>query len=386
MIVRIIALVSVLIASLPLRAEQALIPAPPKIGASSYILMDANSGYVITQHNADEPLPPASLTKLMTSYVLSYELEQGHVNNDEMVTISRRAWAQNPVFAGSSLMWIEVGKQVSVGDLHKGIVISSGNDATVAIAEHLAGSEEAFADIMNQHAKRLGMVNSHFVNSHGLPHQDHQSSARDLALLSKAILQFPKEYALYSQKEFTYNNIRQTNRNRLLWSDPSVDGLKTGHTTKAGYCLVTSAKRDGMRLISVVMGADSESARERETQKLLSYGYRYFETHKLYENEQDLTQHKLWKGAQDHVTLGVADTVYLTIPRGTHDQLKAELVVDEVLEAPVERGQQYGRLVVELDGETLLTRPLIALESVEQGSLFDRLWDSIVLFVLDLIR
>ena len=348
--------------------------------------MDANSGYVITQHNADEPLPPASLTKLMTSYVLSYELEQGHVNNDEQVTISRRAWAQNPVFAGSSLMWIEVGKQVSVGDLHKGIVISSGNDATVAIAEHLAGSEEAFADIMNQHAKRLGMVNSHFVNSHGLPHPDHQSSARDLALLSKAILQFPKEYALYSQKEFTYNNIRQTNRNRLLWSDPSVDGLKTGHTTKAGYCLVTSAKRDGMRLISVVMGADSESSRERETQKLLSYGYRYFETHKLYEDEQDLTQHKLWKGAQDHVTLGVADTVYLTIPRGTHDQLKAELVVDEVLEAPVERGQQYGRLVVELDGETLLTRPLIALESVEQGSLFKRLWDSIVLFVLDLIR
>ncbi len=386
MIVRIIAFVSVLIASLPLRAELALIPAPPKIAASSYILMDANSGYVITQHNADEPLPPASLTKLMTSYVLSYELERGHVDNDEMVTISRRAWAQNPVFAGSSLMWIEVGKKVSVGDLHKGIVISSGNDATVAIAEHLAGSEEAFADIMNQHAKRLGMANSHFVNSHGLPHPDHQSSARDLALLSQAILQFPKEYALYSQKEFTYNNIRQTNRNRLLWSDPSVDGLKTGHTTRAGYCLVTSAKRDGMRLISVVMGADSESSRERETQKLLSYGYRYFETHKLYEEQQELTQHKLWKGAKDQVTLGVADTVYLTIPRGSHDQLKAELVVDDMLQAPVERGQQYGQLVVELEGETLLTRPLIALESVEQGSLFKRLWDSIVLFVLDLIQ
>lgn len=368
------------ILSSTLVAAPAIIPAPPQIAASGYILMDANSGEVIVEHNADEKLPPASLTKLMTSYILSYELEQGNVSNDDMVTISKNAWAQNPIFAGSSLMWIEVGKQVKLEDLHRGIVISSGNDASVAVAEHLAGSESAFADVMNQHAQILGMTNSHFVNSHGLPHPDHYMTARDLALLSKAILQFPSEYALYSEADYTYNNIRQTNRNRLLWKDDTVDGLKTGHTEEAGYCLVTSAKRSGMRLISVVMGTSSQSARERETQKLLSYGFRYFETHELYSAGDQLTESKLWAGAEDMFALGVERDISLTIPRGQEKALQAVMNIDEVVKAPITKGKEYGELVVSLNDEVLLREPLIALQSVEQGGLFKRLWDSIILF------
>ena len=276
------ALAAAVVMSTNALAQPDLVPAPPSVAASAYFLMDANSGEVLIEHNADERIPPASLTKLMTSYVLSYELERGQVSNDDMVTISKNAWAQNPIFNGSSLMWIEVGKQVPLGELHKGVVISSGNDASVAVAEHIAGSEDAFASMMNQHAARLGMTNSHFVNSHGLPDPEHYMSARDLAILSKAIIAYKNEYALYSEPDFVFNNIRQSNRNGLLWSDPTVDGLKTGHTTTAGYCLVTSAKREGMRLISVVMGTSSTPARERETQKLLSYGFRYFETHQLY--------------------------------------------------------------------------------------------------------
>ncbi len=380
-------LLSFLIVLTPLAAtaQPALIPAPPQLAAKSWILMDANSGEVITEHNADERLPPASLTKLMTSYVLSYWLENGQVSNDDMVTVSKNAWAQNPIFNGSSLMWIEVGKQVSIGELHRGIVVSSGNDACVAVAEYIAGSEASFAQVMNQHAVRLGMKNSHFVNSHGLPDDDHYSSARDMAILSRAILDYPAEYDLYKEKEFTYNGIRQTNRNRLLWSDPSVDGLKTGHTDAAGYCLVSSAEREGMRLISVVMGTKSESARERETQRLLAYGFRFFETHHLYTAGTELSKTRVWKGAADEVSLGVKEEVFLTIPRGQHDQLDATLSVDEVLTAPIREGQEYGELVVSLDGKELVRSPLIALQDVEQGGLVKRLWDAIVLFVLNLI-
>lgn len=357
-----------------------IIPAPPEINASGYLLMDANSGKVLVEHNADQRLPPASLTKLMTSYVLSYELEMGNVSNQDEVTISKNAWAQNPVFQGSSLMWIEVGKKVPLGELHKGVVISSGNDASVAIAEYLAGSESAFAGVMNQHAQRLGMNNSNFVNSHGLPHPDHYMSARDLALLSQAILAFPDEYALYSVKSYTYNDIKTYNRNRLLFKDDSVDGLKTGHTSEAGFCLVASAKRGGMRLISVVMGADSESSRERETQKLMSYGFRYFETHDLYQAGAVLTEAKLWSGAQDSLALTLAEDVTLTIPRGQHDQLKAVIDVDDVIKAPVTAGQEYGELVISLHGEELLRQALVSQQSVEQGGIFKRLWHGIVLF------
>ena len=361
-------------------AGPSVIPAPPKIAASGYILIDADSGRVITEKNADERLPPASLTKLMTSYVLSYEIEEGNVSNDDMVTITKNAWAQNPIFAGSSLMWIEVGKQVKLEDLHKGVVISSGNDASVAVAEYLAGSETAFADVMNQHAQLLGMKDSHFVNSHGLPDPEHYMTARDLATLSNAILKFPAEYALYSQPDYTFNNIRQTNRNRLLWKDDSVDGLKTGHTEEAGYCLVTSAKRNGMRLISGVMGTSSESSREAETQKLLAYGFRYFETHALYSKGDKLSTAKLWGGASDSLSLGVERDISLTIPRGKHEEIEAVMDLTEFIKAPVSAGQQYGELVIKLNGDELLREPLLALESVEQGGLFKQLWDAVVLF------
>ena len=374
-----------LFSSLWVAAQPALIPAAPKLSAKSWILMDANSGEVITEYNADERLPPASLTKLMTSYVVSYWLENGQVQNDDLVTVSKNAWAQNPIFKGSSLMWIEVGKQVTLGDLHRGIVVSSGNDASVAVAEYIAGSEPAFAEVMNQHALQLGMKNSHFMNSHGLPAENHYSSARDMALLAKGILVYPQEYALYSEKDFTYNSIRQTNRNRLLWSDPTVDGLKTGHTEAAGYCLVASAEREGMRLISVVMGTKSESARERETQRLLAYGFRFFETHHLYTAGTELSKTRVWQGAKDEVSLGVKEDVYLTIPRGKHDQLQATLSVDEVVTAPITDGSEYGELVVSLDGEEVVRAPLVALQSVDQGGLFKRLWDAIVLFVLNLV-
>lgn len=357
-----------------------IIPAPPHINASGYILMDANSGKVITESNADERLPPASLTKLMTSYVLSFELEQGNVSNDDMVTISKNSWAQNPLFNGSSLMWIEVGKQVQLKDLHKGVVVSSGNDASVAVAEHLAGSESAFADVMNQHAKLLGMKDTHFVNSHGLPDPDHYTTARDLAILSQAIIKFPEEYALYSLPDYTYNNIRQVNRNRLLWKDDSVDGLKTGHTEEAGYCLVTSAKKNNMRLISVVMGAKSQSAREKETQKLLAYGFRYFETHQLYSKGDNLAEPKVWAGTAEKVKLGVERDIYLTIPRGKNKAINAVISLNEVIKAPISKGVEYGELVVTLEGEELLREPLLALESVDEGSIFKRLWDAVVLF------
>lgn len=366
--------------------QSMLIPAAPTIAAEAYILIDADSGKVLIEHNADLRLPPASLTKLMTSYVLSYELNNGQIVPSDVVTISKNAWAQNPRFKGSSLMWVEVNKQVTIEDLHQGIVVSSGNDATVAVAEYLAGSEGAFADLMNQHARTLGMSGSHFVNSHGLPHEEHLTTARDLAILSKALMQFPDEYALYSQKEFTYNGIRQSNRNRLLWNDPTVDGLKTGHTEAAGYCLVTSAKRDGMRLISVILGAKSESSRERETQKLLSYGYRFYETHKLYNAGAALTQAKVWKGERESVSLGVSEDIYLTIPRGKREELEAALNVDEYLTAPVKTDAEYGELRVTLHDELLLKQPLVALQKVDEGGFVKQIWDSILLFGHELAK
>jgi D-alanyl-D-alanine carboxypeptidase (penicillin-binding protein 5/6) len=366
-------------------AAPAIIPAPPSVAASGYLLMDANSGEVIVEQNADEQLPPASLTKLMTSYVLSYELAQGNVSNDDLVTISKNAWAQNPIFKGSSLMWIEVGKQVPLGELHKGVVISSGNDASVAVAEHLAGSETAFADIMNQHAQILGMNNTHFVNSHGLPDPQHYTTARDLAKLSQAIIKHPEEYELYSEPSYTYNNIRTTNRNRLLFKDNSVDGLKTGHTTEAGYCLVASAKKGDMRLISVVMGTSSESARERETQKLLAYGFRYFKTQQLYSAGDQLTEAQVWKGEADQLKLVVARDIHLTIPKGKQKDLQAVMDIDTVIQAPIVKGREYGELVISLDDKELLREPLVARDTIEQGGLFKRLWHSLVLFFKQLI-
>jgi D-alanyl-D-alanine carboxypeptidase (penicillin-binding protein 5/6) len=368
-----------------LRNAPMVVPSAPAIAAKAYLLMDADSGRVLVEHNADERMAPASLTKLMTSYVLSHEIEQGQVHPDDMVTISENAWSQNPRFRGSSLMFIEVGKQVKLHDLHLGVVVSSGNESSVAVAEYLAGSEDAFAEIMNHHADRLGMTNTHFVNAHGLDDPEHYTSARDMAILSRAILAYPAEYDLYKIKEFTFNNVRQINRNRLLFRDPSVDGLKTGHTNSAGYCLVTSAKRDGMRLITVVMGADSEAARERETEKLLAYGFRFYETLPLYSAGQEITRSRIWGGARDEVALGVSDDVVATIPRGKREALQAVMNVDSIIEAPVTDRQSVGEVVVTLDGETVVKTPLVTVEAVEQGGIFKRLWDWLVLFFTRLL-
>jgi D-alanyl-D-alanine carboxypeptidase (penicillin-binding protein 5/6) len=363
----------------------AVVPSPPSIAAKAYIMIDADSGRVLAESNADTRLAPASLTKLMTSYVLSYELEKGHVHNDDLVTISKSAWTQNPEFKDSSLMFIRVGTQVKLHDLHQGIVVSSGNDAATAVAEYLAGSDSAFAEVMNQHAQQLGMTNTHYVNSHGLPDPNHYTTARDLAKLSQAIIKFPNEYALYKEQEFTYNNIRQQNRNGLLKRDPTVDGLKTGHTQEAGYCLIASALRNGMRLITVVLGADSINMREQETEKLLSYGFRYFETSKVYQAGAEVAQPRVWGGDKETVKLGVDSDVALTYPRGKRDEIKAVMNVDKYLHAPIADKQAVGEMVVTLDGETLYKTPLIALEPVDKGGIFHRLWDALVLFFTKLL-
>lgn len=362
-----------------------IVPSPPQVAAKSYILIDADSGEVLVEQNADLPLPPASLTKLMTSYVLTAEIASGRVSPDDMVVVSENAWSQNPVFNGSSLMWIEPGKDVSIHDLHLGIIVSSGNDSTVAVAEHLAGNESAFADMMNGYAEALGMTDSYFVNSHGLPAQDHLTTARDLSTLARALIsRYPEDYELYKQPEFTYNNIRQYNRNTLMSEDASVDGLKTGYTKEAGYCLVASAQRRGMRLISVVLGTSSTNARKNETRSLLNYGFRFFETATLQEGMEELAKPRIWKGQQDYISLGLMDDVVLTLPRGKKKNLDTSIEVDETISAPVALGDKLGRVVMSLDGETVFESPLVALEAVEQGSFFARLWDWVLMFIANL--
>ncbi|WP_104201846.1 D-alanyl-D-alanine carboxypeptidase family protein [Billgrantia saliphila] len=362
-------------------SPQAIVPSPPQIAAKSWILMDANSGRVLTEHNADERLPPASLTKLMTAYLVERELDRGNISLDDMVPVSENAWR-----TGGSKMFIEVGKQVSIRDLLYGIIIQSGNDASVAVAEHLAGGEGPFADMMNQHASRLGLSNTHFVNATGLPHPEHYSSARDLALLSQYIIDdYPEHYAIYAEKYFTFNDIRQPNRNRLLWRDASVDGLKTGHTDEAGYCLVASAERDGMRLISVVMGTSSEEARAQETQKLLSYGFRYFETLKLYDQGAVLNSPRVWGGEKNELRLGVDQDVFMTLPRSRSEELSARLDVRPDLTAPINLGERVGTLEVRLGEEVVGEQPLVALEAIEEGGLFKRLFDQVRRFFTNLL-
>ncbi len=362
-------------------AQPLLIPAPPQVAAKSYILMDANSGYIIAEKNSHERLPPASLTKLMTAYVVEYEVAKGELSYDDEVPISVRAWK-----TGGSKMFVREGSRVRLGDLMKGIIVQSGNDASVAVAEYLAGSEDAFADIMNQHAQLLGMKNTHYVNATGLPAENHYSTAYDLALLAQAIIQrFPEQYKIYSQKYFTYNNIRQPNRNLLLWRDKSVDGLKTGHTEAAGYCLVASAERDGMRLISVVMGTRSEEARAQETLKLLNYGFRFFETARLYNAGQKVLDAEIWKGQKDQLALGVANDVVVTLPKGRKDDLKANVDVPGLIVAPARTGQELGELVIRLDDQQVAKVPVVALEDVEEAGFFKRLWHTILLFFKSLL-
>lgn len=344
--------------------------------------MDAATGEVLIEENADEPLPPASLTKMLTAYIVSEEIERGKLKETDMVLVSEDAWRRGGSASGGSTMFLEVGSRVSVLDLLKGVIIQSGNDASIALAEHLAGSEAGFAEVMNHYAQLLGMRSSHFVNSTGWPAEGHVSTARDLAILARAITNdHPEHYSLYAEKYFTYNGINQPNRNLLLHRDPTVDGLKTGHTNEAGYCLVASAKRQGMRLISVVMGTRSEAVRAEESAKLLAYGFRFFQTHSLYSENQELNRSRVWKGEANEVALGVDKDVVITIPRGASEALKAEIVVDSRIVAPIQQGQALGELRVILDDKEIHKMPLVALAAVEEAGFFARLWDSLVLFL-----
>ena len=367
---------------LSVSVSAAVIPASPEVAARAHYLIDASTGYVIAESNANELLPPASLTKLMTSYVLSYEIERGRVAFDDKVLISENAWAQNPTFKGSSLMWLEPGMEVSIRDLEKGIVISSGNDATVAIAEHLAGNEAAFADMMNTHAQRLGMNDSYFENSHGLPSPNHLATAHDLALLAKAIIQdFPTHYEIYAQRDYTFNNIKQYNRNTLLSEDPSVDGLKTGYTSEAGYGLVSSAKRGDMRLISVVLGTNSAKTRASETRSLLNYGFRYFETAELLPAEREMEKPEVWMGLVDYLSVGVLEVVTVTLPRGERRNIEQVVSLNEPLSAPIKRGDEVGRVSLSLDGKEIYEGPVVALQDVAEAGFFARLWDRILMWI-----
>ncbi|SFQ77864.1 D-alanyl-D-alanine carboxypeptidase (penicillin-binding protein 5/6) [Halopseudomonas formosensis] len=364
------------------QASAPLIPPAPTVAASSYLLIDADSGKVLTEHNADTPLPPASLTKMMTSYIASMEILKGQLREEDEVLVSEKAWRM-----GGSKMFIEVGNRVRVIDLLRGVIIQSGNDASVALAEHIAGSEESFADLMNSHARRLGMNNTHFENATGLPGENHVSSARDMAIMAKAIIEDdPQHYAIYKEKEFVWNGIRQPNRNLMLWRDNTVDGLKTGHTDEAGYCLVASAKRDGMRLISVVMGTASEQARAAETQKLLTWGFRFFETRHFYQPDQVVSTARVWAGAQNQVGVGLAEGLVLTLPKGQADKLEATVSLDSTIKAPIARGDVLGQVEVKLGEEVVHTGPLVALADVESAGLFGRLWDSIRLFFYGLFN
>lgn len=374
-----------LVVAYPLVGVAAIVPAPPQLTAKAYLLIDATSGEVLAEHNADLPLPPASLTKMMTSYLLAREISEGRISEDDRVMISENAWSQNPIFKGSSLMWIEPGTEVSIADLQRGIIISSGNDATVAVAEHIAGSESVFAQMMNATAQKLGMVDTYYVNSHGLPDPNHVTTARDLALLAQAMIRdHPEQYAIYREKEFTFNNIRQYNRNTLLAEDASVDGLKTGHTEEAGYCLVASAERRGMRLVSVVMGTDSKQRRKNETRSLLNYGFRFFETATVFEAMTELEKPRIWEGAQDYVSVGVEHETVLTLPRGKRKHLDTRVELNPDIVAPLVKGERVGTVRLSLDGETVYTGPVVALVPVEQGGFFARLWDKLLMWIAGL--
>ena len=364
---------------MPAPAPVAL-PSPPQIAAKAYLLMDYHTGQVLIGSNEHERLPPASLTKMMTSYVIGQELKSGRIKPEDMVTISQNAWAKN--YSDSSKMFIEVGKQVSVDNLNKGIIIQSGNDACIAMAEHIAGSEDSFASLMNQWADRLGMKETHFVNAHGLHNPEHYSSAYDMALLGQALIRdLPNEYAIYSQKEFTFNGIVQHNRNRLLWDKTLVvDGIKTGHVSEVGYNLVASATGpDNMRLISVVIGSGSEAQRAEESKKLLTYGFRFYQNVTPYKQGAELANQRIWMGDKSEIKLGTDRDISLVVPRNSSGKLKADFQLKNELNAPIKKGEQVGTIFLKLDGKDVAQYPLVALEEVNEGSLFSRLWDYLVL-------
>ncbi len=350
------------------------LPAAPQLSASSYVLMDFYSGKIIAQDSPNLRVEPASLTKMMTAYVVASELQQGTISLKESVVISEKAWRME-----GSRMFIEVNKNVLVSDLLKGLIIQSGNDAAVALAEHIAGSEEGFVSLMNDFAAKLGMNGTSFVNSTGLPHPDHYTTAEDMALLAQAVIRdYPEEYLLYAEKEYSYAGINQRNRNKLLWRDKSVDGLKTGHTESAGYCLVTSAVRNQMRLISVVLGANSDKSRSEQSQRLLNYGFRFYKTTKVYLAGQKVKTVRIWMGETEELPLGVMRDVYITVPRGNADGLSTEVELIKYIKAPAKLGQPFGKARVMLNSQMLTQETLVALQNVDEGGWIQWAKDSIL--------
>lgn len=365
------------VATLPVPAVPVpMTPAAPSVNGTAWILLDYATGQVLAGSNEDARVEPASITKVMTSYVVSAELAAGKISMEDQVPISENAWRGGGGGTDGSTSFLPVNSKVKLADLLHGMIIQSGNDASIALAEHVAGSEAAFAELMNAHAQRLGLRDTHFVNAHGLSAPGHYTTAHDIARLSQALIRdFPQEYAYYAEKEFTFNGIRQHNRNSLLWKDGAIDGIKTGHHSAAGYCLAASAKRGDQRLISVVMGSSSEKQRAEDSYALLNWGFRFFETHRLYDAGQTVTEPALWKGETATLALGLAEPLLLSIPRGRYEAVKAEMDLPRQLVAPFSKGQSVGTLRLSLDGKVLVERPLVALAEAPEGGFFKRISD-----------
>lgn len=356
-------------------------PAPPAVVGSAWVLMDYATGQVLAGENIDARVEPASITKIMTSYVVSAEIAAGKLRRDETVRISENAWRAGGAGTDGSTSFLPLNSEQKLDDLLHGVIIQSGNDASIALAEHVAGSEAAFAELMNQYAARLGMSGTRYQNAHGLPAPEHYSTARDIAILSRALIRdFPEDYAYYRLKEFTINGIQQHNRNTLLWRDETVDGVKTGHTNAAGWCLAASAERQGMRLISVVMGSTGEKQRADDSQAVLNWGFRFFETHTPYAAGAALAEPEVWKSTRDSVPVGLAENLTVVVSRGRYDQLKAELELPKRLIGPLAKGQELGRVRISLDGEVLAERPLLALEEAPEAGFFGRQYDALRLW------
>ena len=371
----------ILLASLGLESfAQSMVPKAPKLNLDSYILVEASTNTVIAEFNSDNQISPASMTKVMSGYVIADQIASGAISLDDKVLISEKAWK-----TGGSKMFIEAGKRISVRDLLSGIVIQSGNDATVAMAEYVAGSEEGFVDFMNAYASELGLSNTLFQNAVGWTDPNHFSSAKDLAHLTKALINnFPDHYATYKEKEFTFSGIRQLNRNKLLWRDDTVDGVKTGHTESAGYCLISSAKRNDMRLIAVVAGSPSENDRLISSQRLLEYGFRFFATQKLIAKDSEITVAKVWGGKMDKVSLGTSEDIFLTLPRSDFKNIKANYKFKNNIQAPISAGDVIGDIEFMSNERVVLSAPLIAIESVEAKGFLGRIWARIVFWIMSL--
>lgn len=360
---------------------EAPVPPPPDVDGKSWVLMDYATGQVLASKEPDMRVEPASITKIMTDYVISAEIANGKIHMDDQVFISENAWRSGGAGTDGSTSFLKVNSKVPLKDLLYGMIIQSGNDAAIAMAEHAAGSEQAFAGLMNAYAKQLGMVNTNFENASGYPIANHYTTARDIAILSRALIHdFPDDYAISAIKDFEWNGIKQHNRNTLLWRDPSVDGIKTGHTAAAGFCLAASAKQGDSRMIAIVMGSSNEKSRADAAMALLQYGFRFYETHKLYDASKPLATPRLWKGSENQLPIGVSENVMVTVKRGDYDKLKASMDIPATLIAPFTKGQQVGTLRIALDGQPVETVPLVALADAPRGGFFARLWDSILLW------